>query len=230
MAFSSASTSNSLSGFTDPLSHSQYGNSSNFRLELRRRSQGEIARHKRTARKGRTQAPSTTNIRSALLEGSTPETVDQSHFDPKLGPIGSGRPRPRSASEEALVRATRDQMYSQGDMSNLRPDDPGMDIPTCLKLYGKSIESGEQEPPVTTAADPSERDASTTKKVHWDLEALLIAPSERQAETRTAARKESRGEAAHAIEMRDERSRGLRNDSEVARRTRENTFFNVSGI
>ena len=214
MAF--ASNSNSLSGFTDPLFHSQNGNSSNFRPGSHRHPQGGIFRPQRTARNRRTQIPSTTSIRSDLLDGSTPEPRDQSYFDPRLGPIGSGRPRPRSASEKSLDKAIRDQMYSWGDMSNLRPHEPGMDIATCIELYGLSAVSGEQEPPVTTTADSSERDAST-------------APSEQQAETRATARDESMGEAKDEFEGRDQDSRDFQEDSEVTLPTRFNTFNNVVG-
>ena len=183
MAFRTPFTSNSLSGFTDPLSHFPNGNYSNSRPGPHRRLQGGIARPQRTARNGRTQAPSTTNIRSALLEGSTPEPKDQSHFDPKLGPIGSGRPKPRSASEQALKKAIRDGMYPWGDMSHLRPEDPGMDIATCVELYGLSTGFGEQEPPVTTTADSSGSDASAREKVHSSLGDLVVFPPEQEAET-----------------------------------------------
>ena len=196
-------------------------------IDRHRQLRCKIARHKRMALKGHTRTPSTTDIRSALLHGSTPIQGD---FDPKLDPIGSGRPKSSIAGKDSRKRARRHEVSPCGDMSDLRPDDRGMDTATCLEFYRMSTASGDQEPPITaTAADSSDSDASTKKKVTFDLGALLATPStdEEKAAVRARARELDKNEALPARTMRRRVSAELQGDGEVTRRTNECTLVNI---
>ena len=167
---------------------------------------------------------SRTELSRALFHNSTPCECD---FNPKLGPIR--RPKSSTAGKGSPKRARPHEVYSCGDMSNLRPDDRGMDAATCLEFYRMSTASGEQEPPINTAAGSSSSDASTKKKVTFDLGAQLATPSteEEKAKVRTRGRELDRNEALAAMAMRDLGSEELGEDDEITRRTRECTLANT---
>ena len=138
--------------FTFTISASSYFTHLNSSISIPdpyRHPRREIARREQMALMGYTR---TLSGSSALLRGSTAIGRD---FNPSLAPIGSGRPKP-SARRDARERARYRMDLSWGDMSNLRPDDRGMDAAQCREFYRMSIASGEQEPPITTAADSSE--------------------------------------------------------------------------
>ena len=212
MATETASSVSALSYFTEDMSLSDYSDCSDFVPKPHRHRRCKTVRQKRMA---------------FLLHGSTPI---HSGFDPKLGPIGAGRPKSSIAGKDSRKRARRHKVCPCGDMSDLRPDDRGMDTATCLKFHRMSTASGEQEPPITTiTADSSGSDASTTKKVTFDLGALLATPStdEEKAEVRTRARELDKNEALPAMAMRQRVSEELRGDGEVTRRTNKCTLVNI---
>ena len=97
---------------------------------------------------------------SALLPGSTPTG---SYFDPRLGPVRFGRPKPSITVKDVREQARYPMVYSWGDMTNLRPADRGMDADMCFQLYGISTASGEQEPPITITANSSDPAASAAQ-------------------------------------------------------------------
>lgn len=227
MATDTASSVSALSYFTEGMSCSEYGDSSDFVPEPHRHPRREIARYKRMAPKGRARNSSTVGISGALLNGSTPIQGD---LNPSLGPIGSGRPKSSMAGKDCRGRARRHKVYPCGDMSNLRPDDRGMGTATCLEFYRMSTASGEQEPLITTTtADSSDSDASTTKKVTFDLGALLATPStdEQKTKVRTRAHELDKHEALPAMTMRRRVAEELRGDGEVTRRTNDCTLVNI---
>ena len=169
---------------------------------------------------------SPTELRRALCYGSTPCECD---LNPRLDPIGYGRPKSSTAGKGSPKRASRHEVYSWGDMSNLGPDDRGMDAATCPKFHRMSTASGEQEPPINTAAGSSSSDASTKKKVTFDLGAQLATPSteEEKAKVRARGRELDRNEALPAQAIRKLLSEELGEDDEITRRTRECTLANT---
>ena len=102
-----------------------------------------------------------------------------------------------------------------------------MDFATCIKLYRLSPASGEQEPTITSTADDSDSAASPNRRVHFDLGAQVVAPSENQAEFRARAREVCRDEALPAIAMRRRLSEELGGDNEVIRRAIGYTFTSI---
>ena len=112
-----------------------------------------------------------------------------------------------------------------GDMSNLRPDDQGMDAATCVKYHRQcTIErhrlviaanpndneafAALQKLEKLTAIDSDDKDASTSKKVTFDLGAQFATRStpEQQADTRARGRELANQEAATLkSKQRDER-------------------------
>ena len=112
------------------------------------------AEHRRQLRQGSFPTHNA-ELRRQLRQGSFPT---DNVFDPRLGPIGSGRPRPSITGRDFAHPAMR-----HVPASNLRPDDRGMDTATCLEPYRPSTASGEQEPPITTnAAGSREQQAPIT--------------------------------------------------------------------
>lgn len=119
------------------------------------------------------------------------------------------------------------KMEHYGDMSNLRPDDQGMDTATCVEFYRQSmIEHHKlviaanpinreafaalQELEQLTAIDSDDKGASTSKKVTFNLGAQFATPSspENRADTRARSRELANQEAAtlKKSKQRDERA------------------------
>ena len=235
-------------------------------------------------------------FRQALFDGSTPDS--QSSFDPRLGPIGSGRPQsntpqvsnlldgstpgfesnlnpslapigsghPRSivisnannklsspqpcelvrpvlpsATQRAMPAVTRvkrdkaPKLYPHGDMSNLRPDDRGMDEATCIRFYHISTASNGEMPPIE-ATDSSDSNPSPSKKVTFDLGARFAVRSteEQKAKCRIQSREKTDSEFILAKAMHERVIRELEeeddddDDDEITRFTCTCTLNNMT--
>ena len=205
-------------GFAFNVSASSYFthlNPSGFIPDPYRLPQREIARRELMALMGYTR---TLPGSSALLRGSTPI---RRNFNPSLGPVGFGRPKPGTARRDARERARYPMNYSWGDMTNLRPDDRGMDAATCREFYRMSIASGEQEPPITTAADASDWAAPAAQSPRPVAATAAETPAKKQHKSAKSARRaERKKEKAERKQEKDERKKEKREGKE-RRETRE---------
>ena len=216
-----------------------------------------------------------TNLGRQLFYGSVPDHV--SNFDPRLGPIGSGRPIGKASNDPHLsglkdayaklikpkvskfaklfpsskpivvdeliqqiigiinltdtaileqhrpqrdaVQAKHPKPCPRGDMSNLRPNDRGMDTTTCIKFYQVSTVSDDEMPLVGTESNNS---VAPVKKVTFDLGAQLATQSteEQKANCRARGRELVNSEAVAARRIHGQVTRMLReDDDEISRHT-----------
>lgn len=101
-----------------------------------------------------------------------------------------------------IIRSTRPQSYTHGDMSNLRPDDRGMDAATCAEWYRMSTAPEGRMPVIASESDDSA--ASTSNRVTFDLGAQFATRStdEQKANCRAKAREMVNEEAIAARDTR----------------------------
>ena len=101
-----------------------------------------------------------------------------------------------------ITQSTHPQSHAYGDMSNLRPDDRGMDAATCAEWYRLSTAPEDQVPVIATESDDS--GASTSQRVTFDLGAQYATRStdEQKANCRARAREMAIEEAIAARDTR----------------------------
>ena len=133
----------------------------------------------------------------------------------------------QSLPKHDIIRSTCPQSYPHGDMSNLRPDDRGMDAATCAKWYRMSTPPEAQTPVIASESDDSA--ASTSNRVTFDLGAQFATRStdEQKANCRARAREMVNEEAIAARDTRALTMSMLQEDDETALLTSTITLRNV---
>lgn len=117
---------------------------------------------------------------------------------PKTSKFANLFPPSEPQEEASTAKLAGPQSYTHGDMSNLRPDDRGMDAATCAEWYRMSTAPEGQMPVIASESD--DRAASTSKRVTFDLGAQFATRStdEQKANCRAKAREMVNEEAIAA--------------------------------
>lgn len=128
-------------------------------------------------------------------ETATVNPVDESSHTVSVSVTDTPSPN-QNRSKRDVIRSRRPKLEHHGDMSNLRPDDRGMDAATCEKFYRMSTAPEDRISLTSTESDDS--DASASTRVSFDLGAKYATRSntEQKAKCRADARAMVEREAA----------------------------------
>ena len=128
-------------------------------------------------------------------ETATVNPVDESSHTVSVSVTDTPSPN-QNRSKRDVIRSRRPKLEHHGDMSNLRPDDRGMDAATCEKFYRMSTAPEDRISLTSTDSDDSDDSAST--RVSFDLGAKYATRSntEQKAKCRADARAMVEREAA----------------------------------